>query len=173
MGGLMPGCLTGSVSALGHPHRCRQLRDEPVLRLPPLPHRGWARRRLHPRLRQEDGAQRMVIGLRLPLPLPDRASPQSQLGTPRRATSPSVWRSTASHQPWMGCLEHRFGGREVPARRCPPGLHSHLNIEKATASRVELKNSQEDGVRDTRGCCAALGHMHCHGFSGHCPSALG
>ena len=45
-----PRVLDGSVSALGHPHGRRQLRDEPLLRLPPLPHCGRARRRLHPRL---------------------------------------------------------------------------------------------------------------------------
>lgn len=44
----------------GHPHRSRQLCDQSLLRLPPLAHRGGAGRRLHPRLRQEDGSERMV-----------------------------------------------------------------------------------------------------------------
>lgn len=120
--------LNGSVSALGHPHRCRQLRDKPVLRFPPFPHRGRARRRLHPCLRQEDGTQRMVIGPRLPLHLlgSEGASPQGQPVTPSRATSPGTWRSTPSHQPWTGCSEHRLRGN-VPARHCLPGLHSPLN----------------------------------------------
>lgn len=66
----LAGWLRSLCSALGHPHGCRQLRDQPVLRLPAVPHRGRPRGRLRPRLRPEDGPQRMVMRLRPPTQCP-------------------------------------------------------------------------------------------------------
>lgn len=44
----------------GHPHRCRQLRDQPVLRLPALARRGRPWRRVCARLRPQDGSKWVV-----------------------------------------------------------------------------------------------------------------